>query len=152
VADQQDLARRDFRACRVTAKTLNITHPDPAQRGPFCRLIVEHTAPARPGVYAWTVDGSVVYVGMAGELRQIVHGARMHRAYNDYTYIPASKVGQVSSPRVRINGSLNRALNAGLSVAWWWLEAPSLEAASRLEARLISEWVPPWNRTRPMTL
>jgi hypothetical protein len=102
----------------VTTRTLNIDHPDPVGRGPFCWLLVDDTAPTRPGVYAWVRDQEVMYVGKAGQLRQIVHGTRIGRAYNDYTYVPASNVAQISSPRVRVNGLLNRSLVAGATVTW----------------------------------
>ena len=90
-----------------------------------------------------------MYVGKADVLRQIVHGARMQRAYNDYTYVPASKVRQASSPRVRVNGLLNRAVCDGAVVRWWWTESPSPDEATRLEARLIRAWRPLWNRAQP---
>jgi hypothetical protein len=118
VATSVDLRQRGFRECAVTTRTLNIDHPDPVGRGPFCRLLVDDTAPTRPGVYAWVRDQDVMYVGKAGQLRQIVHGTRIGRAYNDYTYVPASKVAQISSPRVRVNGLLNRSLVAGATVTW----------------------------------
>lgn len=149
MATEYDLEHRGFHSCRVTATALNINHLDPANRGPFCRLAVEDNAPSLPGVYVWARDGMVMYVGKADQLRQIVHEARMQRAYNDYTYIPASKVQQASSPRVRVNGLLNRALCEGAVVKWWWIETPSATLASRLEAQLIAEWDPPWNRARP---
>ena len=53
-----------------------------------------------------------MYVGMASQLRQVAHGTRMDRAYNANTYIPASKVGQINSPRVHVNGLLNRSIVA----------------------------------------
>jgi hypothetical protein len=34
-----------------------------------------------PGVHAWATDGNVMYVGMTSQLRQVVHGTRMDRAY-----------------------------------------------------------------------
>ena len=74
---------------------------------------MDDTAPTRPGVYAWAADGNVIYVGMASQLRQVVHGTRMDRAYDAYTYLPASKVVQINSPRVRVNGLLNRSIVAG---------------------------------------
>ena len=148
MATEADLETRGFRACSVTPKTLNIDHPGTAL-GPFCRLTVQDTAPLSPGVYAWAKDGEVMYVGKADVLRQIVHGARMQRAYNDYTYIPASKVRQVSSPRVRVNGLLNSALRDGAVVRWWWVQCPSTIEASRLEASLIGRWRPAWNRAQP---
>jgi hypothetical protein len=116
MASDVDLLEHEFRMCAVTAKTLNINHPDPMGLGPFCRLVVDDTAPERPGVYAWASDLQVMYVGMAAQLRQIVHGTRMARAYNDYTYVPASKVAQISSPRVRVNGLLNRTIVSGATV------------------------------------
>lgn len=149
VVTESDLQLRGFHQCVVTARTLNIDHPGPVGLGPFCRLKVEDLAPARPGVYAWTKDRAVMYVGRANQLRQVVHGVRMQRGYNDYTYIPASNVGQSSSPRVRVNGLLNRALCEGAEVRWWWTETFSEGGAIQLEGQLIHEWSPPWNRARP---
>jgi len=37
--------------------------PAQAAGGRFCGLDVDGVAPAAPGVYAWTVDGQVAYVG-----------------------------------------------------------------------------------------
>lgn len=156
MADESDLRSRDFTPCTVKAKTLNIAHADPYGRGPFCRLIVEDSAPERPGVYSWVADGPassdrlVSYVGEAHELRQITQGQRMNRAYNDYTYIPASQVLRPSDPRVRVNGLLNGVLAAGGTVSWWWLEIESEAKAKQLESQLIHEWRPPWNRAYPI--
>jgi hypothetical protein len=147
VATTEDLKARGFTSCRVTAITLNIEHPDPGQLGPFCRLAVEDGGPNLPGVYAWAVDGDVMYVGKANNLRAIVHGSRIGRPYNDYTYVPASKAQQVYSPRVRINGLLNEALCNGSQATWWWLETSSVDAADDLERHLRAEWRPRWNRT-----
>jgi hypothetical protein len=83
---------------------------------------VDDTAPIRPGVYAWVTDGNVIYVGMASQLRQVAHGTRMDSAYNAYAYIPAPKVVQINSPRVRVNGLLNRSIVAGATVMLWCLE------------------------------
>jgi len=149
VATELELTLRGFLACGVTPRTLNINHPDPTGRGPFCRLTVDDTAPASPGVYAWTTDENVMYIGKASQLRQIVHGARMNRAANDYTYVAPSEVAQSSSPRVRVNGLLNRAFCEESRVSWWWIDSSSVVDALRLEARLIHEWRPPWNRTYP---
>lgn len=149
MASESDLEVLGFSSCRVHAKTLNIDHVG-STLGPFCRLVVDDSAPTTPGVYGWACDGNVMYVGKADVLRQIVHGARMNRAYNDYTYIPASKIRQISSPRVRVNGLLNRALCAGSTVRWWWRQTASSMEASRLEAELIAAWHPPWNRARPV--
>lgn len=128
---------------------LGIEHPDPMGLGPFCRLDAQDNSPELPGVYAWTVDDRVMYVGKAKVLRQVVRGSRMQRAYNDYTYIPPSKVLQGSSPRVRVNGLLNAALAKGGSVEWWWRDLGSEVDAFRLEAELIESWNPPWNLARP---
>jgi len=149
MATQRNLQRRGFRACRVTAKAVNIVHQDPHGRGPFCRLLVVGDPPACPGVYAWVAGGYVRYIGRANDLRQIVHGARINRAYNDYTYIPPSKIGQTSSPRVRVNGLLNRAHVGGVDIQWWWLKVRSVDESKRVEAELIHPWSPPWNRAVP---
>jgi hypothetical protein len=147
-ASDRDLRSRAFQPTRVTATALNIAHA-PLGRGPFCRLHIEGNPAAGPGVYAWVVNDQVQYVGRANDLRQIVHGARMSRANNDYTYVPLSKQGQMSSPRVRINGLLNRALVGRATVQWWWLSTGSSGASKALEAPLIDLWTPPWNRARP---
>jgi hypothetical protein len=134
---------------KVETRRLNIDHPDPMNRGPFCRLRVTASVPLVPGVYAWCVDDLVCYVGKAGQLRQIVQGMRMGRAYNDYTYVPPSKLNQLSNPRVRVNGLINSELCKGNIVSWWWAETQTEASAGRLEARLIRDWDPPWNRARP---
>jgi hypothetical protein len=149
MAFTSDLSDEGFTANEVEAKTVNIDHPDPSGLGPFCRLIVTTTVEAAPGVYAWVTDEDVMYVGMAGELLQIVNGTRMGRPYNDYTYMPASKVGQASSPRVRVNGLLNSSITSGQKVTWWSKATDTIGAARQLEAILIDRWQPPWNRTRP---
>lgn len=74
----------------------------------------------------------------------------MGRAYNDYTYMPPSKVAQLSNPRVRVNGSLNAAIGSCQTVSWWWRSTPTEAEALQLEASLIGRWVPPWNRARPL--
>lgn len=145
-----DLLTRGFTPSTVSATRMNIHYDDPFGLGPFCRLAVTTTAPLSPGVYAWTAEDVVSYVGMASFLAHVVHGAKMQRAYNDYTYIPKSKVAtQPHSPRVRVNGLLNRAIADGLVVTWWWLTTDSVEDAKTTEARLIAEWQPPWNRAHP---
>lgn len=149
LATTADLLDEGFTLSAVSAKTLNIDHPDTAGRGPFCRLLVETQAPALPGVYAWVTGDTVRYVGKAKELLQIVHGHRMQRAYNDYTYIPLSKVAQLGNPRVRVNGLLNAALVAGETVSWWWLATPTEAAAFALELVLYDRWKPEWNRATP---
>lgn len=150
MATTAELSGLGFQSSEVTASRLNVEHPDPLGLGPFCRLQVVTSAPASPGVYAWVVEDAVQYVGMASFLLHVVNGARMQRAYNDYTYVPASKVAQTSSPRVRVNGLLNRALCEGQAATWWWLATPSVEEARRVEADLIHEWAPPWNRALPL--
>ncbi len=150
---EADLEAAGFRKHLVTARTLNVVHPeDIRQLGPFCRLEVAdvHEVPLRPGVYAWVTSAEVRYVGHASVLRQVVHGTRMGRAYNDYTYVPASKVRQTSSPRVYVNGLLNAAFVEGLGATWWWRTDSTVLDTKRLEARLIDTWNPPWNRARPV--
>lgn len=152
MATTTDLQTEGFTPSLVVAKTLDIDHPDPAARGPFCRLTVTTAAPASPGVYAWVTNDEVMYIGKARELIQIVKGYGMGRAYNDYTYMPASKVAQLSNPRVRVNGSLNAAIVSGQTVTWWWRSTPTEAEALQLEASLIDGWLPSWNRARPTVL
>jgi hypothetical protein len=149
VATIADLLAAGFTASSAVAKALNIDHPDPAGRGPFCRVLVTTTAHNAPGTYAWVVDDEVMYIGKAKELVQIVKGYGMGRAYNDYTYMPASKVVQLGNPRVRVNGLLNAALVAGQTATWWWVATPTETDALDLEAALIRRWDPSWNRARP---
>jgi hypothetical protein len=143
------LVAAGFTPSEVTARTLNIDIADPLGRGPFCRLDVTTSAPEGPGVYAWAVGDRVMYVGKAKALIHIVRGQAMDRPYNSYTYIPPSKVQQLHSPRVGINGRLNAAISAGQTVTWWWRATTTETDALDLEARLIRQWVPPWNRARP---
>ena len=143
-----DLARLGFSRSVVTARTLNLAYPDPAGRGPFCRLDVEANVQAAPGVYGWVVDREVAYIGMSRALRQIVHGAGMSRANNDYTYMAPSKVVHTSSPRVFVNGRLNAAIQAGIDITWWWLMLSTEQEALRTEARLLRT-LPPWNKQQP---
>lgn len=150
MATTADLRAEAFQSSKVTAQRLNIEHPDPTGLGPFCRLAVVTDAPTSPGVYAWVLGEEVRYIGMASFLLHVVNGARLHRAYNDYTYVPASKVTQTSSPRVRINGFLNRAFQTEVAVTWWWKVTPTVEDAKRIEAQLIHDWgKPAWNRALP---
>jgi hypothetical protein len=152
MAGATELEAAGFRRHRVTARRLNIVYPqDLRHMGPFCRLDVTDSldVPLRAGVYAWVTNSEVGYIGHASVLRQIVYGARMNRANNDYTYIPPSKLQQTSSPRVYVNGRLNAALVEGEEVTWWWRAEVTVHVAQRLEARLIDEWNPPWNRARP---
>lgn len=150
MATSADLLRLGFQASVVAATQLNIAHPAPVSLGPFCRLAVTTTAPAEAGVYAWVVDDIVSYVGRASHLIHVVQGTRFQRAYQDYTYVPRSKVSQASSPRVRINGLLNRAIGAGQLVTWWWLATETVERSKRTAAELIDMWSPPWNIARPV--
>jgi hypothetical protein len=153
MAGDVELEAAGFRRHHVDARALNIVHPqDSRELGPFCRLDVATPleVPLQPGVYVWVTDEEVRYVGHASVLRQIVNGTRMGRAYNDYTYMPPSKLRQVSSPRVYVNGRLNAAFVRGGRVTWWWRAEATLPDAKRLEARLINTWRPPWNRARPV--
>ena len=74
----------------------------------------------------------------------------MGRAYNDYTYIPASQVTQLSNPRVRVNGLLNASVVTNQTLTWWWRPMATEGAALDLEAYLIDRWHPPWNRATPV--
>jgi len=60
VASVRDLQELVFHPCVVTATKLNIVHEAHPDQGPFCRLTVDDSAPALPGVYAWVQDGDVI--------------------------------------------------------------------------------------------
>lgn len=148
MATAEALRAERFTRCVVRAVRLSIQHPGDVSRR-FCRLTVDTSAPSAPGVYAWEVDGSVRYVGKAKSLIHVVQGARLQRAFNDYTYIPPSKVAQKSSPRVRVNSLLNEAFESGSTVRWWWRREGSETEALVAEAQLIRNWAPPWNLAQP---
>lgn len=80
-----------------------------------------------------------------------MNGQRHGRAYNDYTYVPPSKVlNQPYSPRVRVNGFFNAAITGGGTVTWWRLQLVTLDEADLMERRLINDWgKPAWNRAIP---
>lgn len=149
MATVSELVSVGFFPSVVEARRLNIEHPNSGSLGPFCRLDVDTTAPETSGVYAWVVETEVKYIGKASHLLHVVKGTRFQRAYNDYTYIPASKVAQNSSPRVRVNGLLNGVMAGGQIVSWWWLATGTIADATCLEAELIDAWNPPWNLNRP---
>jgi len=143
-AGEEELRVEGFRiGPAVVVKTLNIDFQDP--RGPFCRLLVTGPVPESPGVYSWCRNGRAMYVGMSGKLWQIVQGYGNSRANNDYTYVARSQLRDLASPRVRVNGLMNRAICEGAEMTWWWLSLASVEQAKQFEARLIYEWNPPWN-------
>lgn len=142
-------SRRGFHGEFGRRKGAQHRSPGFCRQSPFCRVHVTTTAPGNPGAYAWVVDDEVMYIGKAKELVQIVKGYGMGRAYNDYTYMPASKVIQLSNPRVRVNGLLNAALVAGRTVTWWWVATRTETDALDLEAALIRRWEPLWNRAQP---
>jgi len=149
MANELDLIREGFEPFVVSSRMLDIVHEDPKGLGPYCRLQVAGDVPELPGVYAWDVSDSVMYVGHSKCLRQVVDGVRMGRPYNDYTYVPPSKTGQISSPRLRINGELNRCFVAEATVRWWCRTCASRDHAVELERRLFHEWSPSWNRATP---
>ena len=125
MATEEDLLEMGFTACTITARKLDIPHEDPYGRGPFCRLVASGPLSDAPGVYAWVVDSQVMDIGETGRLRVMVQGQKLGRAYDDYTYVPPSQVKRPHDPRVRVNGLINKAIGAGSTVSWWWLETPS---------------------------
>jgi hypothetical protein len=57
-------------------------------------------------------------------------------------------VRATENPRVRINGRLNQVLREDAEVSWCWRTTSDAHEARQVEAALIAEWRPPWNRTR----
>ena len=146
MATTDDLVALDFTSSNVAVVTLNLQHPDPFGRGPFCCLRVQTTAPREPGVYAWVADRQVCYICKAVEgfgLVQKVKGQSLGRAYDGYTYCPPSKALKQSQTRARVNGLLNASLAAGHVVEWWWWLVAARQG--EVEELLTQRWNPPWN-------
>jgi hypothetical protein len=149
-ATADHLRAEGFRRFVVTARQTGIGfEPDGTTAGPFCRLDIAGAPPELPGVYAWVVDGEVRYVGLSNCLRQVVHGAKMHRAPNDYTSVARSQASDRHSPRTRVNALENEAVVAALAVEWHGRVAASTESPAVIEADYIARWRPPSDRAVP---
>lgn len=103
--------------------------------GPFCRLSV-WGLPPRPGVYAVTVAGALVYVGIANDLRER-WGAR---GYGRIQPRNCFRGGQ--STNCKVNHAILTAAREGREIRLWTHETISLRP---VEEMLIARFDPPWN-------
>ncbi len=99
----------------------------------FCSFRVD--APAGPGVYAWWVDGELVYIGRAINLRN-----RLSIQYGRVSPRHPFAGGQIQKSRV--NALLNAAFVSGRLVEVSWAESPDYVA---LEHDFLANHRPPWN-------
>lgn len=103
--------------------------------GPFCRFSV-WGLPPRPGVYAVTVAGGLVYVGIANDLRER-WGARGYGRIH-----PRNCFRGGQSTNCKVNHAILTAARGGREIQLWIHETLSLRP---VEQRLISRFEPPWN-------
>lgn len=99
----------------------------------FCSFAVD--APRSAGVYAWWVDGELVYIGRATSLRN-----RLSAQYGRVSPRHPFEGGQIQ--KCRINSLLNLALDGGKIVEVSWCCCEDFQASER---RLIEAHRPPWN-------
>jgi hypothetical protein len=108
-------------------------------QNPESMLILDTKAPTEPGIYAFVVDDTVVYVG--------VTTSGLRTRLNQYR---RGHEKQLTSARV--NGLIKKTLSSGKQVKILVATPPSSEwnglpvdVAAGLEAGLISMIRPPWN-------
>ena len=103
--------------------------------GPFCEFSVPGL-PAAPGVYAVTVAGAVVYVGISVDLRQ----RWSPMGYGRISPRNCFEGGQ--STNCKVNHAILLQARAGRGIELWIHETAEPRP---LEAQLIRDLDPPWN-------
>lgn len=88
----------------------------PLVDGPFCRFKVD--APNLPGIYRWYVNGVLVYIGRAANLRN-----RLSVQYGTVSPRHPFPGGQIQ--KCRTNAKINAALAAGHTVTVTWEATPN---------------------------
>lgn len=139
-----DFVRHELNAARNADGSLaTYVHDNPEGRplnpnaaGPFVRIVLSDRLPSEPGVYAVTVDDSVVYLGRSRTPLRDRWGPRgyavIHRrnTYND---------GQ--STNCRINHHIGQALASGAQVALWtYVTDQPVQVEVELERALRPTW------------
>ncbi len=99
----------------------------------FCSFKVP--APQSSGVYGWYVDGELVYVGRAKDLRN-----RLSAQYGRVSPRHPYRGGQIQ--KCRLNSRINGALAAGQRVEVKWLSTTDYIATEQL---LLASHRPTWN-------
>lgn len=107
--------------------------------GPFCRFSMPDL-PARPGLYAVTVDRRLAYVGIATKSLRRRWGSS---GYAEIQPVNCYRDGQ--STNCKINHAILLAVREGQIVELWIRQDSDPRP---LEVRLICELDPPWNDQR----
>lgn len=143
------------RAGPVGNRGLNLAPADPPVGrsrhtyggGPFAKLVMPKL-PAVPGLYAWELDGVVVYVGQTRTpLAQRLgsNGYATITTYNTLAREPGKSNGGQQT-NCRVNALANAALSAGSKLVIWY-RVTSTEEAKVEEARWMTAFGKPyWNR------
>lgn len=106
--------------------------------GPFCRLRIKVTLSDGPGVYAITVDESVVYIGECENLR------RMFSSLGFGIIQPSSCFVGGQSTNCKVNSGLLDAILSNFVPNLWFL--PDLSNSRKvLKKELVSNFIPAWN-------
>jgi hypothetical protein len=104
--------------------------------------------PKEPGLYAWELDGVVVYVGQTqGPLAKRLGsmGYSTISTYNTFARQPGRKNGGQQT-NCRINALANQSLAVGSSLMLWY-RVTDAAAAKRAEAEWMQRHgMPEWNR------
>jgi excinuclease UvrABC nuclease subunit len=105
-----------------------------------CRVHHHPDLKGRPGLYAFVSGRTVCYIGKA----DVLH--RRLRNYSNRCFRPTGTKGLRS-----VHAQITRAINAGRTIkVYAMVAAPEVrETITELEARLIREVRPRWNRTIP---
>lgn len=103
--------------------------------GPFCRFSVSGL-PTNSGVYAVTVDRSLMYVGISNNLQRAwgQQGFASIQPANCYVG------GQITS--CKVNNRILQAAKEDYDVELWIHETPD---PRHLKKRIVSKCAPPWN-------
>jgi len=105
------------------------------------------------GLYAFTVDGRVMYLGMTTALEMVTHGVRGAQARGPQRYggLANDKDCRPTQTRLRINSLINEQLRSSREVLHWLLPIAGASEAElkRRESELIRRWgldQTGWNR------
>ncbi len=105
------------------------------------------------GLYAFTVDDQVMYVGMTTALEMVTHGVKGNSARGPQRYggLANDKDCRPTQTRLRVNSLVNEQLREGRRVLHWLLPLPTAteDELRHREAELIRRWnltVLGWNR------
>lgn len=117
-------------------------------------LLTRSEIPAKPGVYAWFMEGDCMYVGKANDLRDRLNSHRRTspdlsrstlRASVAVWLLGVTRKHARSRPSVMTPEQI-QAVNAWFAQAELaWMECENTEHAAGLEARLRASWMPPLN-------